>query len=111
MKDGDVSLILSNVTINDAGTYECRVAQRKTNRRKRANLKTDPISIIYLHVAPPGQPGGDTEDGGKEVGEEKDVGKEVVGLIVGLSVSAVLVLVVAFAISFIHRKHKQQASN
>uniref|UniRef100_A0A3Q0S265 Ig-like domain-containing protein n=1 Tax=Amphilophus citrinellus TaxID=61819 RepID=A0A3Q0S265_AMPCI len=25
MKDGDVSLILHNVTVNDAGTYECRM--------------------------------------------------------------------------------------
>ncbi|CAI5660479.1 coxsackievirus and adenovirus receptor [Oreochromis niloticus] len=60
MKDGDVSLILKNVTINDTGTYECRVFRRGTNRRKRANLKTPPISIIHLSVVdPPGQTGGD----------------------------------------------------
>ncbi|XP_035772140.1 selection and upkeep of intraepithelial T-cells protein 8-like [Neolamprologus brichardi] len=53
MKDGDVSLILKDVTINDTGTYECRVVQRKTNRRKRAHLKTDPISSIYLSVVEP----------------------------------------------------------
>uniref|UniRef100_A0A3P9DDQ4 Ig-like domain-containing protein n=1 Tax=Maylandia zebra TaxID=106582 RepID=A0A3P9DDQ4_9CICH len=29
MKNGDVSLILNNVTINDAGTYECSVIQKK----------------------------------------------------------------------------------
>ncbi|XP_006807834.1 hepatitis A virus cellular receptor 2 homolog [Neolamprologus brichardi] len=29
MKDGDVSLILKDVTINDAGTYECSVTQKK----------------------------------------------------------------------------------
>ncbi|XP_076734196.1 butyrophilin-like protein 2 [Maylandia zebra] len=73
MKDGDVSLILKDVTINDAGTYECRVCKEETDslkfifrrirkRRKRANLKTDPISIIYLRVDPPGKPGGLTED-------------------------------------------------
>uniref|UniRef100_A0A3Q4NBB9 Ig-like domain-containing protein n=1 Tax=Neolamprologus brichardi TaxID=32507 RepID=A0A3Q4NBB9_NEOBR len=48
MKDGDVSLILKDVTINDTGTYECRVFTRGANRKKRAHLKTDPISIIYL---------------------------------------------------------------
>uniref|UniRef100_A0A3B5LSJ3 Ig-like domain-containing protein n=1 Tax=Xiphophorus couchianus TaxID=32473 RepID=A0A3B5LSJ3_9TELE len=29
MKDGDVSLLLSNVTTNDSGKYECRVFQRE----------------------------------------------------------------------------------
>ncbi|XP_030580205.1 CD226 antigen-like [Archocentrus centrarchus] len=53
MKDGDVSVILKNVMINDAGTYECRVFRRRTNRRKRALLKTDPISIITLRVVAP----------------------------------------------------------
>uniref|UniRef100_A0A3Q4I8V9 Ig-like domain-containing protein n=1 Tax=Neolamprologus brichardi TaxID=32507 RepID=A0A3Q4I8V9_NEOBR len=55
MKDGDVSLILKNVTINDSGNYECRVFMKRSNRRKRAHLKTNPISIIYLSVVdPPG---------------------------------------------------------
>ncbi|CAI5660509.1 unnamed protein product [Oreochromis niloticus] len=58
MKDGDVSLILKNVTINDTGAYECRVNVSGRNK--------DPISVIYLSVvAPPGQTGGHTEDGGK----------------------------------------------
>ncbi|XP_039859940.1 junctional adhesion molecule B-like isoform X5 [Simochromis diagramma] len=103
MKDGDVSLILKNVTINDAGTYECRV-ETGTKRRKRASLDTNPISIISLSVVPPGQPGGDNKDegGGKENGP--------VGLIVGLSVSAVLLVAAAVGI-LIYRKHKQQSQD
>ncbi|XP_019212659.1 V-set domain containing T-cell activation inhibitor 1 [Oreochromis niloticus] len=59
MKDGDVSVILKNVTINDAETYMCHV-QKDGDSMKR-------ISIIYLSVVdPPGQPGGGREDGGKE---------------------------------------------
>ncbi|KAL4008296.1 hypothetical protein ACER0C_002148 [Sarotherodon galilaeus] len=69
MKDGDVSLILKDVTINDAGNYECRVLMRETRSWKS-------INNIRLSVNPPG----------KEAGS--------VGLIVGLSVSAVLLLVV-----------------
>ncbi|KAL4008384.1 hypothetical protein ACER0C_002236 [Sarotherodon galilaeus] len=52
MKDGDVSLILKDVTINDVGSYECRV-KTGNNRRKRANLSGEPISIIYLSVVDP----------------------------------------------------------
>uniref|UniRef100_A0A3Q0QTQ7 Ig-like domain-containing protein n=1 Tax=Amphilophus citrinellus TaxID=61819 RepID=A0A3Q0QTQ7_AMPCI len=55
MKDGDVSVILKNVTINDGGTYECRV-KTGAKRRSRALLKTAPINIINLRVAaPPGE--------------------------------------------------------
>ncbi|XP_026005770.1 programmed cell death 1 ligand 1-like [Astatotilapia calliptera] len=106
MKDGDVSLILKNVTINDAGTYECRV-ETVTKRRKRASLDTNPISIISLSVVPPGHTGGDNKDegGGKEDGGKED---GPVGLIVGLSVPALL-LVAAVVGFLIYRKHKQQS--
>ncbi|XP_039464035.1 programmed cell death 1 ligand 1-like [Oreochromis aureus] len=93
MKDGDVSLILKDVMINDTGTYKCEAFIRGTNVRKRANLVSDPISIVTLKVDPPGQTGGDT--GGS------------VGLIVGLIVPALL-LVAAGAGFLIYRKHKQQ---
>ncbi|XP_035772011.1 coxsackievirus and adenovirus receptor homolog isoform X2 [Neolamprologus brichardi] len=95
MKNGDVSLILKDVTSNDTGTYECRVVQRGAKRRKRSVLKNPPISIVTLKVVPPGQTGGDTEDGS-------------VVLIVGLILSAVLLVA---AVGFlIYRKHKQQQS-
>ncbi|XP_025760962.1 uncharacterized protein LOC112845993 [Oreochromis niloticus] len=92
MKDGDVSLILKNVMINDTGTYECRVIHRRKHRGKRAVLKNNPISIIHLSVVdPPGQTGGDTEDGGKEDGRKEDGGHgedASVGLKLGLLLSA-----------------------
>ncbi|XP_039892413.1 programmed cell death 1 ligand 1-like [Simochromis diagramma] len=88
MKDGDVSLILKNVTINDAGTYECQVAQREPNQ-EIANLKI--INTSKLSVVPPGQTRGHTEDGGKEAGS--------VGLKVGVTVFSLLfVVAVGFAV-------------
>ncbi|XP_039863464.1 uncharacterized protein LOC120718817 [Simochromis diagramma] len=97
MKDGDVSLILKDVTTNDTGTYECRIFVGETSTWKS-------INTTYLRVDPPGQTRGDTEDGGKE-----DGGKEAgsVKLIVGPTVSFVLLLVLIF---FIHRKLKHRLS-
>ncbi|CAI5671423.1 unnamed protein product [Oreochromis niloticus] len=86
MKDGDVSLILKDVTINDTGTYECRVIQEIGQPMKL-------ISIIHLHVVPPGQPGGLRVDGS-------------VGLIVGLNVFAVF-LVAVVIVFLIYRKHSR----
>ncbi|KAL4008569.1 hypothetical protein ACER0C_002421 [Sarotherodon galilaeus] len=47
MKDGDVSLILKDVTTADDGTYECRVDVRET--------RLWDLSIIHLIVVPPGE--------------------------------------------------------
>ncbi|XP_019211024.1 uncharacterized protein LOC106096768 [Oreochromis niloticus] len=104
MKDGDVSLILKNVTTNDNGTYECHVVQGGPSLKKRL-INNKPICIMDVRVVdPPGQTGGHTEDGGKE-----DGGKEAgsVGLKVGLIVFAVI-LVAAVVGFLIYRKHKQQ---
>ncbi|CAI5660408.1 unnamed protein product [Oreochromis niloticus] len=112
MKDGDVSLILKDVRSADNGTYECRVFMRGANRRKRAHLKTEPITTIRLNVLP-GQTGGDTddggkEDGGKEAGGKEDGGKEngSVGVIVGVVVAVVLLVVVGLGL-LIYRKLKE----
>ncbi|XP_076734459.1 polymeric immunoglobulin receptor-like isoform X1 [Maylandia zebra] len=45
MKDGDMSLILKDVTINDEGAYVCRVSVEEKHSWK--------LSIIYLRVVPP----------------------------------------------------------
>ncbi|XP_039902739.1 uncharacterized protein LOC120743231 [Simochromis diagramma] len=54
MKDGDVSLILKDVTIKDAGTYDCGVSIQEAHIWDH--------SIIHLHVVPPGQTGGDRDE-------------------------------------------------
>uniref|UniRef100_A0A096MBF2 Ig-like domain-containing protein n=1 Tax=Poecilia formosa TaxID=48698 RepID=A0A096MBF2_POEFO len=45
MKNGNVSLVLRNVTTDDTGKYECRVVQREN----------DPIKTINLDVSAPGE--------------------------------------------------------
>uniref|UniRef100_A0A671V176 Ig-like domain-containing protein n=1 Tax=Sparus aurata TaxID=8175 RepID=A0A671V176_SPAAU len=50
LKNGDVSLILMNVSREDVGTYECRVITAGSRRNKRANIDTEPISIVELQV-------------------------------------------------------------
>ncbi|KAF1381095.1 hypothetical protein PFLUV_G00170950 [Perca fluviatilis] len=54
LKDGDVSLILKNVSSIDTGTYECRVEPGGSRRRKRAIIDSEPIRIVRLQVTEPG---------------------------------------------------------
>ncbi|XP_041861549.1 uncharacterized protein LOC121652695 [Melanotaenia boesemani] len=112
MKDGDVSLILKNLTTNDTGKYECRVFQRGTGREQVIKSK-----IIHLEVSPAGttQDGGDKDEGGKgrgikdggdkdgggkgrgnQDGGDKDGGHQ--GLIVGLSIVGIIVMIVGICI-------------
>ncbi|KAM9700238.1 butyrophilin subfamily 2 member A1-like [Menidia menidia] len=86
MKDGNASLILKNVTIKDAGTYECRV--------QTDSAPPELISTIHLVVSPPGtQEGGGKERRGKEGGDEEGASSSSLGLIVGIPVSVLCVLV------------------
>ncbi|CAI5660673.1 unnamed protein product [Oreochromis niloticus] len=65
MKDGDVSLVLKDVTSDDTGTFQCYVIQRGTNGRKSL---LDHISTVYLRVVPAGQTGGGRKERRNEDG-------------------------------------------
>ncbi|KAL3050934.1 hypothetical protein OYC64_001249 [Pagothenia borchgrevinki] len=57
MKNGDASVLLKNVTVNDSGTYECWVITSQTRRRRAADEK--PVSSVHLSVSEgPEHPGG-----------------------------------------------------
>ncbi|XP_030580144.1 hemicentin-2-like [Archocentrus centrarchus] len=102
MKDGDVSLNVNHVTINDTGTYECHVFMIGTNHKN-----TKPISSIYLRVVdPPDPPGGDADGGGNEGGGNEGGS---VGLIVGLTLSAVLLLLLIVLIVVLSNRKSNQS--
>ncbi|MED6282351.1 hypothetical protein CHARACLAT_031156 [Characodon lateralis] len=71
MKDGDMSLVLKNLTTNDTGEYECRVQNEGSHDTKL-------LRTIQLDVPPPGDKDGGSKDGS-------------IGLIVGLITSAAAV--------------------
>ncbi|XP_029932334.1 uncharacterized protein LOC115376710 isoform X3 [Myripristis murdjan] len=63
MKNGDLSVILRNVTEDDSGTYECRFIAGQGTHRKRGVLQVNPSSIITLKVADPDANNGHANDG------------------------------------------------
>uniref|UniRef100_A0A3B5KR38 Ig-like domain-containing protein n=1 Tax=Xiphophorus couchianus TaxID=32473 RepID=A0A3B5KR38_9TELE len=75
MKDGNVSLVLKNVTTDDGGAYECRIIQTETNSRRKT------IIIINLIVTSPGN---------------RDGPAGLIGLVVPLVILLPLVIIVVY---------------
>ncbi|XP_026208079.1 butyrophilin subfamily 2 member A1-like [Anabas testudineus] len=91
MKDGDVSVILKNVTINDTGTYECYVGITGSY------LKV--INTINLTVEPGDAAGNIWDEGHKDDGKKDGGNKTVnVAVVAGLSVAVLLLCVSGFII-------------
>ncbi|KAF3698335.1 V-set domain containing T-cell activation inhibitor 1 B7 -like protein 4 [Channa argus] len=98
MKDRNVSVILKNITINDTGTYECRV--RNSNTEPPPQL----ISTINLTVVNSGPKVRRSEGGGdKDPGNNDEDHRGHSGLVKVLLVSNMLLVGVIFII-FIKRK-------
>lgn len=104
VKSGDVSLILKNVTTNDTGKYECRVDYHSKNRRKRAELSSDPITIVNLTVEQ-GNKDGQMKNGEKENGRKRP------GLIVAVVLFAVVLFAAVFAVLECKRRCQSEQPN
>ncbi|CAI5660279.1 uncharacterized protein LOC120437403 isoform X2 [Oreochromis aureus] len=91
MKNMDMSIILSNITINDTGTYECCIVVEDTgdSRQETSEIKHE----IRLKVRLLGQ----TErfgDGGKKEEAGFSVGQNGLLISLGFSVVGLIVLVI-----------------
>ncbi|XP_029932344.1 programmed cell death 1 ligand 1-like isoform X1 [Myripristis murdjan] len=91
MKNGDLSVILKNVKKEDSGTYECRFKVTEAKRRKRAIIKTKPISTIQLEVVDPDP--GLTEEHNEDPAEEP-AGRQLYIIVAVVGALAVIVVVV-----------------
>ncbi|XP_038588410.1 coxsackievirus and adenovirus receptor homolog [Micropterus salmoides] len=104
MKDGDASVILKNVNINDAGTYECQI------REKNETGKAELVTIINMTVS--GHKAGHKEEGDKEGGGKEEGDKEGnVGLKVGLPVCVILLLLLGVGGFVIFKKYNRPTGN
>ena len=108
-KNGNVSLILKNVTINDTGKYECHVRQRESKRRKRdVHLDDGDLikPIVYLTVgnsgggAKPKENSGDKNSGDKNSGDKNSGDKNGGGPGLGIGLGVVVLFVIGGVVVF-----------
>ncbi|RVE60866.1 hypothetical protein OJAV_G00185090 [Oryzias javanicus] len=72
VKDGDLSVVLKNLKIEDSGTYECKDMKR---RSRRSADQRPPIAIINLLVSP-GEKEGQHKGGGGDGGSRANINME-----------------------------------
>ncbi|MEQ2244605.1 hypothetical protein ILYODFUR_018924 [Ilyodon furcidens] len=92
LQDGNVSLVLKNVTTDDSGTYECRVQTQENREMKH-------ICSIDLDVPPQGNKDGSTGDGGNKNGSGQFIlGVALIIVVITVSLAAVVVVIVVMKI-------------
>ncbi|XP_073344884.1 nectin-4-like [Pagrus major] len=107
MKDGDGSIVLKNVTINDSGTYKCLIAEENARRRKRDAPKL--VNIIHLKVEESGPTAGIQDD----EGNPELVASVPVSIVIGVVVAGVAAVVAAGAAAglIIYKKQCQAGTD
>ncbi|CAB1423392.1 unnamed protein product [Pleuronectes platessa] len=72
MKDGDVSVTLKNVTVNDAGTYKCTIVSKTENSERST---TEFSSLVSLNVTD-SSPSVPLAEGNKDEGNRDERDKD-----------------------------------
>ncbi|XP_036072703.1 uncharacterized protein LOC118600081 [Oryzias melastigma] len=108
MKDGDLSVVLENVNINDNGTYECLDIHKNESQRRWNRIST--ISLQVSPPPPPGEEGGRGNEGVKDGDSRGRLGLSTVSVLL-LAVIVLLLLFLVHLQIFKEEKASNQSSN
>ncbi|XP_072232578.1 uncharacterized protein [Leuresthes tenuis] len=108
VKAGDASVVLQNASIDDSGTYTCRITAGKAESGEH----TESVHAINLTVSDPTE-GGTRDEGAGETGGGEDgsappviIVSVCIALILSLVVSLVVSLGVFLGVTVVHRRLK-----
>ncbi|KAK1890591.1 Butyrophilin subfamily 3 member A2 [Dissostichus eleginoides] len=117
MKNGDVSVLLKNVSSDDTGTYECEIITRSNNRRKR-DLGDVREFVHSVHLSVSEGPKKEINDEHHQYGDANDEQPEgprgYVGLGVGLGLVCLIiggVVVAGLVVTSKRAKEKRSLEN